>query len=108
MSGQTNISIAILSIIILAGCEAKMEWECYGTGASSMQCAISNTGNQAGEVCFDIVAVCPDGEHIANVCSGKVEAGAMRQKVVNDFRPEIGMFTQCQGFEYRNEEVTLR
>ncbi len=43
----------------LVGCgEAKVEWNCEGTGPSSLQCEVKNSGTASGEACFDIALVC--------------------------------------------------
>lgn len=106
---NVSIVLVVASFMFMLGCsgEAQMRWECQATGTSSMQCSIENNGNEAGKVCFDVVAVCSDGEHVARVCSSVIKPGELEQKVVRDFNPPITYNTQCQGFEYRNEDVTV-
>ena len=97
-------------LLTLGGCskELKIEWSCKGTTKNSMQCEIKNTGAASGEACFDIVQVCDNGEHVANVCSGRVEPGSTENKVVTSFSPSVGIFESCMGTEFRNKRVTAR
>ena len=103
------VAAAFLSFL-LGGCskELKMEWNCKGTTKNSMQCEIKNTGTAAGEACFDIVQICGSGEHVASVCSGRIEPGAMENKVVTSFTPTVGWLETCMGTEFRNKRVTAR
>jgi hypothetical protein len=103
------VAAALLSLF-LGGCskELKMEWSCKGTTKNSMQCEIINTGTAAGEACFDIVQICGNGEHLASVCSGRIEPGSMENKVVTSFTPQVGWLESCMGTEFRNKRVTAR
>ncbi len=93
----------------LVGCgEAKVEWNCEGTGPSSLQCEVKNSGTASGEACFDIALVCSDGDHLSHFCTGIIEPGAINQKVVTKFTPEIDLNTECQGMEYRNQKITVQ
>lgn len=83
---------------------ANFSWECEATGASALQCEISNAGPGTGTLSFDIVAICDDGEHSATVNSGEVAAGSVVQRVVR-LSPEVSVNTSCDGFEYRNESI---
>lgn len=107
------IGVAVVSFVfmgfwygaLLSGPDAaNFSWECGATGASSLQCEISNAGPGTGTVSFDIVAICDDGEHLATVNSGEVGAGGVVQRVVR-VTPEVSMHTSCDGFEYRNESI---
>ena len=109
--GTVALLVTVVVItVMLNGCskELKMEWSCKGTTKNSMQCEIKNTGTAAGEACFDVVQVCENGEHIASVCSGRVDPGSMENKVVTSFAPQIGWLEGCMGTEFRNKHVTAR
>lgn len=103
-------AVAVLLLFGLGGCskELKMEWSCKGTTKNSMQCEIRNTGTAAGEACFDIVQVCKNGEHVASVCSGRIEPGLTETKVIAAFTPPIGWLETCMGTESRNKRVSER
>lgn len=102
------LSAVVLLPLFIGGCggEAKIAWSCKGTTKNSMQCEIKNTGTAAGEACFDIVQVCGNGEHVANVCSGRMEPGSVSAKVVPSFSPSVGLFETCKGTEFRNSRIT--
>lgn len=108
-AAKTSFVTVSLLTLMLAGCskEAKLEWSCKGTTKNSMQCVIKNTGDAAGEACFDVVQVCANGEHVANVCSGRVEPGSMENKVVPSFAPKVGFLENCMGTEFRNKRITV-
>jgi hypothetical protein len=110
-SGMVGVlSVLAIAGSMLGGCskEVKIEWSCQGTTKNSMQCTIKNTGATSGEACFDIVQVCAKGEHVAKVCSGRIDPGSMENKVVTSFSPAIGLLETCMGTEFRNKRVTAR
>lgn len=94
----------------VTGCERKalIGWECETTSKSSMQCVFKNTGDATGEVCFNIVKVCSNGEHNAYVCSGDIAPGGMENKVVTAFSPDFGLFESCMGTEFRDKKVKVQ
>ena len=107
-SAIAKLAVAGFLLFGLSGCskELKMEWSCQVTTRNSMQCEIKNTGTAAGEACFDIVQVCGNGEHLASVCSGRIEPGSMENKVVTAFTPQVGWLETCMGTEFRNKRVS--
>lgn len=101
--GATGIIFALVWVSVF-GSSPSFSWECTATGASSLQCEIRNEGSAAGSLSFDVVAICGDKKHTASVNSGDVSAGGVIQRVVT-LQPEIGLYDECAGFEYRNEKV---
>lgn len=101
-------AMVLLMPLFLGACskQVKLEWNCQGTTKNSMQCHISNTGQAAGSVCFDVVQVCQNGEHAAHVCSETIEPGNTEDKVITAFTPPVGWLETCMGTEVRNKHIT--
>jgi hypothetical protein len=84
---------------------SKVQWRCRDTGRNSMQCAVKNDSGREVALCVDVVKVCKDGEHVAELCSGQMRNGEQVSKVVHDFYPKVKFFAGCMGIEYRNSSV---
>jgi hypothetical protein len=78
------------------------KWSCKSTGKNSMQCTVENHADREAGVCVEVVKVCKDGDHVADMCSGTMRPGEVLQRVVKDFRPKVRLFESCQGTEYRD------
>ena len=79
------------------------EMRCQDTGKNSKQCVVKNTGKVEMEVCMDVVKVCSDGDHVAQMCSGRIAQGGTESVVVKDFSPKVLLLVSCQGTEFRNK-----
>lgn len=84
---------------------AGFQWACQDTGRNSMQCTVRNNTQAAGELCTDVVKVCKDGDHHAQLCSGRLRSGEVTSRVVHDFQPKVKFFAGCMGIEYRDTAV---
>jgi hypothetical protein len=99
----------ILAAVILLAASAQaaeephgFRWLCKPTGKNSMQCTVENHADRAASVCVEVVKVCKDGDHVAELCSGPMRPGEVRARVVRDFQPKVRLFESCQGTEYRD------
>lgn len=98
----------VVGVALLAGVEAmspkaEVSVNCSAQRGSG-QCVIDNKGGKGGDVMFDMVLVCHDGQHVAQV-SAHVDARNHVTKIVDSFSPEVGMFTKCAGIDYKNMTV---
>lgn len=103
---------AVGAIVFVLGIEGgvrtgipMIEWQCAMTGEDTAQCTISNYGSAYGQACFDMVAVCADGRHVANHCTGEIQAGETTAQVVEGFQPPITNLAICTGIEYQGAVV---
>jgi hypothetical protein len=85
--------------------QEKFSVQCKGTGRNSLQCAIQNNTSRDAEYCADVVKVCKDGDHVAQLCSGVMRSGEATSKVVHDFQPKVKFFAGCMGIEFRNRSI---
>lgn len=101
--GTTGVFFAFVWLAAFSS-QPSFSWECVATGVSSLQCEIKNNGATEGTVSFDVIAFCGDNKHKGTINSGKVGPGSVVQRVVT-LDPRIGVFDDCAGIEYHNEEV---
>jgi hypothetical protein len=99
----------LFAVLIMAAATANaaeephgFKWSCKPTGKNSMQCTVENHASREAGVCVEVVKVCKDGDHVAELCSGPMRPGEVMQRVVKDFRPKVRLFESCQGTEYRD------
>ena len=85
--------------------QEKFNVQCKNTGRDSMQCMVQNNTSRDAEYCADVVKVCKDGDHVAQLCSGLMRSGEATSKVVRDFQPKIKFFAGCMGIEFRNRSI---
>ena len=85
--------------------QEKFNVQCKNTGRESMQCMVQNNTSRDAEYCADVVKVCKNGDHVAQLCSGPMHSGEVKSKVVRDFQPKIKFFAGCMGIEFRNRSI---
>lgn len=85
--------------------QGKFSAQCKNTGRDSMQCQVHNDTGREAEYCVDVVKVCKDGDHVAQLCSGLMRSGEATSKVVRDFQPKVKFFAGCMGIEFRNRSI---
>jgi hypothetical protein len=85
--------------------QGKFSAECKNTGRDSMQCVLRNGTGRDAEYCADVVKVCKDGDHVAQLCSGLMHSGEVTSKVARDFQPKVKFFATCMGIEFRNRSI---
>jgi hypothetical protein len=100
-------AIFALAFLLVASAQAAEEphgfrWSCKPTGKNSMQCTVQNNSDRDAGVCVEVVKVCKDGDHVAELCSGPMRPGETRARVVREFQPKVKLFESCQGTEYRD------
>lgn len=79
--------------------------ECIPTTATAANCTATNSGTAAGSVCFDLVVVCDDGNHVGHACVEGVQSGGMSNKIVHEFNPVLDGGTSCAGMEIQHLAV---
>lgn len=102
----------LIPLVLLAGLNAHaaespqgFKWACKDTGKNSMQCQVKNDADYEAGVCVEVVKVCKNGEHVAELCSGPMRPGEVRARVVTGFQPKVRLLESCQGTEYRDPIV---
>lgn len=106
MRTWAKVGLVFITIVIIAGVaqgKPEMSIKCSAKGDSG-SCQIHNKGSAAGDFEADVVLVCRDGEHVAHV-SARVEAGNHVTKIIDEFKPGVGLFASCAGIDYRNLKV---
>lgn len=103
-----NALIGLVAALTFIGMAHADEGEAYAvacrdTGKNSKQCQVKNTGTVEMEVCMDVVKVCSDGDHVAQMCSGRIAPGQLESVVVKNFAPKVRLLVSCQGTEFRNK-----
>lgn len=78
----SSIAIALLVYMFFPRNSRFLETSCATNEKGNVECEIKNTRNTAkskfsGEAGGKIVVICPDGEHIANFCTGIVAPKAL-------------------------------
>ncbi len=95
-------------LAFLPGCDSEKlaaSIECAPTHNHAYQCSVSNTGTVALGACFDIVAICQDGEHRQSLCSTDLSPGEKSSIVAAKLQPEFGFFSTCMGTELRHKRL---
>lgn len=106
MRTWAKVGLVFITLVVVASMaqgNPEMTIKCSAKGDNG-SCRIENKGNAAGDFEADIVLVCRDGEHIAHV-SARVEAHNHVTKIIDEFKPSVGLFTTCAGIDYRNMSV---
>jgi hypothetical protein len=106
MRTWAKVGLVFVTLVIVAGMaqgKPEISIKCNAKGGSG-SCIVDNNGGAAGDFETDVVLVCRDGEHVAHI-SGRVEAGNHVTKIIDEFKPGIGLFATCAGIDYRNMRV---
>jgi len=108
--GSTMLWAVLLALAGLAGCgrEVKMALGCSVTPSLGLECTIRNEGTAAGSVCFEAVVTCAQGEHVAKVCSTRLEPREVEKHGVPALTPPVHLRERCYKYEFRNKQVAAR
>jgi hypothetical protein len=87
------------------GARGTLEWKCEGTGRDTMQCVVKNTGKRPAGICVDVIKVCKQGNHYAQMCTGQLQPGETASKVVAGFDPKVKLLERCVGVEYGDSVI---
>lgn len=103
--------LAALAVLVCVGAQAQtgargtLQWKCEGTSRDSMQCVVKNTGKRPAGICVDVVKVCKEGNHYAQMCTGQLQPGETASKVVSGFDPKVKLLERCVGVEYGDSVI---
>lgn len=108
---KTWAKVGLVFIMLVVGAVAMQETRgkpevsisCNAKGNAGT-CVVKNNGSADGNVEVDVVLVCRDGEHISHLTT-LVTAKNHVTKIIDGFSPEVGLFSNCAGIDYRNMTV---
>jgi hypothetical protein len=97
------VGFLLLASLQLIKPKPEVSWKCETKGDAG-SCVVENKGGASGDVDFNVVVVCHDGEHLAHV-SARVDPHSHVTKIIDGFQPSVAIFSKCAGIDYRTPMV---